>query len=49
MLIVMGQGFIIGGGIIAGSGARKKGSEEVKTSDKKLFLSTVENKLYHKK
>ena len=47
MLIVIGQGLVIGGGIIAGSKTRNRGSEEIKTSDKKLFLSNINNRLFY--
>jgi len=47
-LIVIGQGIVIGGVIISGSGSRKKGSEEISSSDKKLFLSKLDNTLFYK-
>ena len=45
MLIVMLQGLIIGIGLIAAAKSKKKGAEEIKTTDKKLLLSNLNRKI----
>ncbi len=43
-IIVAGQGLVIGIGLIASARSRKKGAEEIKTTDKKIIVNNLNRK-----